>query len=56
MASGAKNTQPTDDIDEWADADSEKIRREGDGHYLHDLELEAFKLDTSLEGAIIFPT
>lgn len=55
VAAGATNTQPTDDIDEWQTLILKKSGAKVTDIIFTNSSWKAFRLDTSLEGAIIFP-
>lgn len=55
VASGATNTQPTDDIEQWQALILQKSGAKATDIIFTNASWRAFKLDTSLEGAIIFP-
>lgn len=55
VAAGATNTQPTDDIEEWQAILLQKSGAAPTDIIFTNASWKAFKRDTSLEGAIIFP-
>jgi hypothetical protein len=55
VAAGATNTQPTDDIEEWQALILQKSGAQATDIVFTNASWRAFKLDTSLKGAIILP-